>query len=61
MDRLARLLGELGVPDRYGLISGIRAKVAELLVTRAKELGPERFSVLGKQFLEAVLEEVNKP
>lgn len=58
MEQLVRALEELGVPDRWGVVGGIREKIARMLLDQARRLGPDRFRDLGQQLVEAVLREV---
>lgn len=58
MEQLVRALEELGVPDRWGVVGGIREKIARMLLDQARRLGPDRFRDLCQQLVEAVLREV---
>jgi hypothetical protein len=53
--RTVKVLEELGVPDRVGLIGGVREKVARLLIGRAADLGEDVFRELMGRLVEAVV------
>lgn len=55
MERIARFLAELGVPDRVGFIGNIRLRIAELLVDKCSELGEEEFRELVNSLVEEVV------
>ncbi len=50
MSRIEALLERLGVPERWGL----RARIAEMLVQRAREIGPEKVAAILTELAEAV-------
>jgi len=54
MERIISLLEQAGVPDR---VSGIRSRVASMLVQACRERGEAAFREAVSQLLEAVVEE----
>lgn len=58
MQRVARALADLGLPDRWGVVGGIREKVAALLLSQARALGPDAFREAATRLIEVILEEV---
>ena len=55
--KIVDVLEELGVPDRYGLIGGMRKRIAELLLVCVRQLGEEKFRRVANELVEAVVQE----
>lgn len=55
--KIVNILEELGVPDRYGLIGGMRKRIAELLLVCVRQLGEEKFRRVANELVEAVVQE----
>jgi len=53
--KTVKVLEKLGVPDRFGLIGGVREKVANMLIERARDLGGDMFRKLVGELVEAVI------
>jgi hypothetical protein len=58
LKRIEAALAELGLPDRYGIVGGIRRQVAELLVDRAQRMGPAAFAEAAQRLVDLILKEV---
>ena len=58
MERVAEKLAVLGLPDRWGLVAGIRTKVAAMLVDQARAMGPAAFRAAAADLVETILQEV---
>lgn len=55
-DRLLRALEAAGVPDRYGIVGGLRVRIAEMLVASCRSMGEDRFRGAVAEVLEATVE-----
>jgi hypothetical protein len=53
--KTVKVLEKLGVPDKFGLIKGVREKVANMLIERASDLGEDVFRELMGELVEAVI------
>lgn len=60
MERVARLLADVGVPDRWRMVGGIRERVAAMLLDHARRVGAEAFRAAAERLVEAILEEVQR-
>lgn len=59
MMKTVKALEALGVPDRYGLIGGIRERIATLLVDIARKRGAEAFRDAAAALVDAVIEDAS--